>query len=227
MSEQLKSLIFVCTANICRSPVAAEILIRELSSWLENSELPLSIISRGTHAISGDDRCVVASERFQIEEPGVSAIFESDDVSASTLVLTMEQAQIAFLVKAYPKLRAQIFTLPQVVEIAQKIYDGVLDGSLFTSTDPEVSVGFVAPPLPDEVDQRWNWLLNELDANRGLVTSTSSSLTSGDLDIADAHQVDGPTHEIALELIEENVKVLAVLIQDILSVSEHTKVSTI
>ena len=225
MSEQLKTLMFVCTANICRSPVAAEVFVRELSPWLGKSDLPLSIISRGTHAISGDDRCVVASGRFQIDEPGVSAIFEADDVSPSTLVLTMEQGQIAYLVQTFPKLRSQIFTLPQAVEIAQKIYEGIIDGSLFTSPDPEITVGFVAPPLPEDVSSRWNWLLNELDANRGLATTTNSSLASGDLDIADAHKPDGPTHELALDLIEENVKALAILIQDILSVNEFSEVS--
>lgn len=216
---------FVCTANICRSPVAQEIFSREIGPWLAGTDFSLEIISRGTHALAGDDRCKVASDRFEIDQPGVSAIFDGAEPESQGLILTMEQQQMSFLVRSFPKLRSRIFTLPQAVEIAEKIYDGIVDGSLFTAPDPEMGVSFVAPALPQEISQRWDWLVSELDANRGLITSTNSILTSGDFDIADAHQPDGPTHELALDLIDENVRALATLMQSILGINEFSEVS--
>lgn len=226
MSPLTSSVTFVCTANICRSPVAEEIFSREIGPWLATTDLSLEISSRGTHALSGDTRCPVASERFSIIEPGVSSLFQAIDPATQGLVLTMEQQQMSFLVQSFPKLRSRIFTLPQAVEIAEKIYSGILDGSLFTSPDPNMGIAFVAPPLPDNLTERWAWLVSELDANRGLVATTNSILTSGDFDIADAHQPDGPSHELALDLIDENVKALATLIQSILGVNEFSKVSS-
>lgn len=226
MSTLTNSVMFVCTANICRSPIAEEIFIREVGPWLANTDFFLEISSRGTHALAGDNRCQVASERFEIEKPGVSALFQGADPATHGLILTMEQQQMSFLVQSFPKLRSRIFTLPQAAEIAEKIYDGILDGSLFTAPNPEMGIAFVAPPLPDDVAKRWEWFVSELDANRGLIATTNSILTSGDFDIADAHQPDGPSHELALDLIEENVKALATLIQSILTVTEFSKVSS-
>jgi len=226
MSTQPNSVTFVCTANICRSPVAEEIFCREIGPWLASTDFLLEITSCGTHAIVGDDRCKIASERFDIAEPGASALFDDTNAATEGLILTMEQQQMSFLVRTFPKLRSRIFTLPQAVEIAEKIYDGILDGSLFVSPDPEMSVSFVAPPMPDEISGRWAWLVSEFDANRGLITTTNSNLTSGDFDIADAHQPDGPSHELALDLIDDNVKALATLSQCILGINEFSKVST-
>jgi len=227
MDTLTNSVMFVCTANICRSPAAQEIFSREIGPRLAGTDFSLAVSSRGTHAISGEDRCQVASERFEILQPGVSAHFDGTGLESQGLILTMEQQQMSFLVQSFPKYRSRIFTLPQAVEIAEKIYDGVIDGSLFTSVDPAMGIGFVAPPLPDEISARWEWLISELDANRRLITTTNSILTSGDFDIADAHQPDGPTHELALDLIEENVKALSTLIQSILGVSDISKVSSV
>jgi protein-tyrosine-phosphatase len=216
MNQPTSSITFVCTANICRSPIAQEIMTSELANWPGSVKLPITINSFGTHAQSGDDRCAVASERFEIVEPGVSALFDGQAIGKQNLILTMEQAQMGFLVRTFPKFRSQIFTLPQAVEIASKIQVGINDGTLFTPVDPELSIGFVAPPMPETLADRWVWLLAELDANRGMITKTDSALTAGDLDIADAHQPDGPTHELALDLIQENTKTLATLIKSIL-----------
>lgn len=226
MSTLQQSVMFVCTANICRSPIAAEIFSREIGPWLVGADFSLDVSSRGTHAHPGEDRCQVTSERFEIDQLGVSALFAGTEPESQGLILTMEQQQMSFLAQSFPKFRPRIFTLPQAVEIAAKIYDGILDGSLFSALEPEMGIGFVAPPLPDGISQRWDWLVNELDANRGLIAKTNSILTSGDFDIADAHQPDGPTHELALDLIDENVKAFSVLIQSILSVSEFSKVSS-
>jgi len=226
MSTLTKSITFVCTANICRSPVAQEIFSREIGPWLAGTDFSLEIGSSGTHAHPGDERCGIASARFEVSEPGVSAIFNVEDATTQGLILTMEQQQMSHLVRTFPKLRSRIFTLPQAVEIAEKIHEGILDGSLFTSPDADAAISFVAPPLPQEISERWDWLISEFDANRGLITTTNSILTSGDFDIADAHLPDGPSHEWALDLIEQNVKALATLIESILGVSESPKVSS-
>ena len=204
MSVHENSITFVCTANMCRSPIAEFVFNRESTGWLNECGLELTVNSRGTHAEPGDTRCEVASKTFEILDSGVSAQFQIDDPNVHGLVLTMEQMHMRHLVQAFPKLRSRIFSLAQAVEITAKIYDGIVDGSLFTSPDPEVSVGFVAPPFPEGINDRWQWLVSELDANRGLISTTNSILTSGDYDIGDAHVPDGPTHELSLDLVAEN-----------------------
>jgi len=48
-------LVFVCTGNICRSPMAAgimkECILDEVKSQGQN--LPIKVISAGTHALNG------------------------------------------------------------------------------------------------------------------------------------------------------------------------------
>lgn len=226
MNTNLNSITFVCTANMCRSPIAEYVFVRETESWLPQLQIPMQINSRGTHAQPGEVRCEVASRTFEIAEPGVSSSFEIDDVATQGIVLTMEQMHMAHLVRSFPKLRSRIFTLAQAVEILEHIYDGIVDGSLFVSDDPELGAGFVAPPLPNEIADRWTWLLNELDANRGLISSTKSILTSGDFDIGDAHVSDGPTHELSLDLVKENATELARLLELILSFSDIVQPAT-
>ncbi len=220
MSTELDSITFVCTANMCRSPIAEHIFRIEAGPWIAKLEVPLEINSRGTHAHPGEVRCDVASLNFSISDPGVSSAFAKDDVQTRGLVLTMEQMHVAYLVREFPKLRNRIFTLAQAVEILEHIYDGIVDGSLFVSADPELAAGFVAPPLPPDITNRWKWILDELDANRGFISSTNSILTSGDFDIGDAHVSDGPTHELSLDLVKENATELARLLELILSFSD-------
>lgn len=214
------SLTFVCTANMCRSPIAELVFRREFESWLRDLGLTIQISSRGTHAQSGEFRCEVASARFEADSTEVSALFAVDDPATQGLILTMEQQHVRFLVQSFPKLRTRIFSLAQAVEILSKIFDGIVDRSLFTSPDPEISKGFVAPPLPTLPVDRWQWLVAELDANRGLISTTNSILTSGDFDIGDAHVPDGPTHELSLELVSENARQLGNLIVQIIRYSE-------
>lgn len=215
MENKIHSITFVCTANMCRSPIAEYVFAQAGKNWIPDLGLNISINSRGTHAQSGEKRCEIASNRFEISDSGVSALFTGDDPKTQGLVFAMEQQHVRFLVQSFPKLRSRIFPLAQAVEILAKIYDGIVDGSLFTSADPEV-IGFVAPPMPAELSERWNWLINELDANRGLISTTQSILTSGDFDIGDAHVPDGPTHELSLDLVAENAQDLANLLERIL-----------
>ena len=73
------SITFVCTANMCRSPIAEFIFRREAAGWLAELGFAVEVISRGTHALPGDNRCVVASQRFEISDPGVSDLFRGED----------------------------------------------------------------------------------------------------------------------------------------------------
>lgn len=224
MENQLHSITFVCTANMCRSPIAEYVFVEAVKDWIHNSGLDIEINSRGTHAQSGEKRCEVASNRFEISDSGVSALFTGDDPNTQGLIFAMEQQHVRFLVQSFPKLRSRIFPLAQAVEILAKIYDGIVDGSLFTPADPE-AVGFVAPPLPTDLADRWTWLIGELDANRGLISTTKSILTSGDFDIGDAHVPDGPTHELSLDLVAENAASLANLLERILCFSDAEEFS--
>ncbi len=112
MSEPLRVL-FVCTANICRSP-----LMELLASHLADGELEIS--SAGTHGFDGRPidaemtgpllaRGVPAERVEQFRSRPVSA----DLVSGADLVLTAEAAHRRFILEEQPGAVRKVFTLGQ------------------------------------------------------------------------------------------------------------------
>lgn len=131
------SVLVVCTANVCRSPLAARMLA---------SSLEVPVTSAGSRAFPGMPACHAAS-------PGVehaSVRLEARHVRSASLVLGAAREHRSAAVALVPSAQVRSFTLVQAARLATWL----------------VSQGVTAPPglAPSE---RLAWWVDELDAARG------------------------------------------------------------
>ena len=134
-------LLFVCTGNTCRSPMAAA-LAQHLSG---EAELPfqVEVRSRGLYAVDGEPMSAHAQEA--LAERGVTvehraAMLEEEDLAWADLVLTMTMQHKRFLWEAFPDYQEKTFTLKEYIlelEREQKRKTGKGDGNV--SEDGNVS----------------------------------------------------------------------------------------
>jgi len=119
MSEPLRVL-FVCTANICRSP-AMELIARDLARSAD-----VVFTSAGTHGRNG---LQMTTEMVATLAPGVSdtsGSFRSRHLTAellggADLVLTAEQVHRQHILDDFPHLHRQVFTLGQFAAAATEL----------------------------------------------------------------------------------------------------------
>ena len=100
--------VFVCTGNICRSPMAEGIMKHLLvdEAARTGSSAPLKVISAGTHAMDGlpasenavrvaaDDGIDISSHRSRLLTDGI--------VNAADLLLTMERRHTELVTYSWP-----------------------------------------------------------------------------------------------------------------------------
>ncbi len=123
MSEPLRVL-FVCTANICRSPVM-ELLARDLAG---SADVVFS--SAGTH---GYDRQPINPDMAATLPAGAGDDFRSRHLTRAVLtdadlVLTAEQTHRQHILDDFPQLHRQVFTLGQFAASLAELPDTGLSG---------------------------------------------------------------------------------------------------
>lgn len=108
--------LFVCTANICRSPMA-EMMFNALA---EDAELPLRAESAGVSALEGEN--MAPNVREVLEELGIrAAVHRARQISekmveGADLILTMNTQHSAELRKLSRSSDQKIYTLPEYVD---------------------------------------------------------------------------------------------------------------
>ncbi len=107
------TLLIVCTANVCRSPLAARVLDRVL---MRSALAPTEVVSAGTRALEGQSMCVVSAEDLGDGDDAYALEHHArqltgDLVREADLVLTMEREQRSEAVRAAPGSQAKVFTL--------------------------------------------------------------------------------------------------------------------
>ncbi len=118
------SVLFVCTANICRSPVAMGIL---RSKTRQEDDGEWRIESAGVWAREG-----APAEYFSqiiVKEKGIdlsqhrSQRISADLMKEFNLILTMEMGQKEGLKAAYPKYAKKVYLITEMVDSQQDIVD--------------------------------------------------------------------------------------------------------
>ena len=130
MSEPLRVL-FVCTANICRSPVM-ELTARALASQIPAAQTDDAAIEFASAGTAGFDSSPIDEEMAATLEPGpaldASGDFRSRELTAAhltgaDLVLTAEAVHRSRILEEQPQLHRRVFTLGQFASTIDRIPD--------------------------------------------------------------------------------------------------------
>ena len=161
-------ILVVCTANVCRSPLAERVLLRELAGT------DVVVTSAGTHAEPGDPMCPGSAGWLGVD-PTTHAARELDRdlLRDADLVLAADRTHRGACARLAPDCRPRLFTVRQAAGLASYVAACTADGRL-----PDG-----APPLPESPGERLRWLVGEMDAARGLLPARPEEAD----DIADRH----------------------------------------
>lgn len=106
--------LFVCTGNICRSPMA-EAILKDL---LRREGLRgIKVSSAGLHALVGEE--VPATTKGLLSQRGIDLSghrgrqLDRDLVDQSDLILVMDRYQLAILESLFPQSKGKVFPLRQ------------------------------------------------------------------------------------------------------------------
>lgn len=104
------NILFVCTGNTCRSPMAEAIL---KTQQLDGVEVQSAGLFAGGGPISGHAQNVLATEGIDMDHQSRS--ITPKDIDWATLVLTMTKAHKDALIRSYPGAGHKIYTLKEYV----------------------------------------------------------------------------------------------------------------
>lgn len=118
----MPSILFVCTANICRSPLA-EVIFRQIVAESENADT-WRIESAGTWGLDGEPAAAgsrtVAAERGQNLDDHRARTVHRQMIHQFNLILTMEAGHKEALQLEFPEMRSHIF---QISEMINQVFD--------------------------------------------------------------------------------------------------------
>lgn len=172
--------LYVCTANICRSPSAAQLLRAQVGSHPQLAGI--EVASAGTRAMPGSPGCSLAPALQPDHWRGHAARrLSAGEVEWADVILVAAREHSATVAGLDLRARSRTFTIVQAGRIADWMAQpgGVieagrlraelrLDDSLWAARFPagDPQAGIVA--MPEVVADRWAWFVNEMDAARGL-----------------------------------------------------------
>ncbi len=121
----MKVILFVCTANICRSPMAEGLLRRKLEQ--EGLSKSYEVRSAGLWAMDGRPASpyairVMAERGIDISGHKAHSL-DLKDIEEADLILTMESDQAESLRLEFPEHRQKIFMLSEMVGRRYDVFD--------------------------------------------------------------------------------------------------------
>lgn len=122
------TILVVCSGNICRSPLAEQLLHARLA----DATHPVSVVSAGTIADDGaamDAQSALLSQQYGGQpEAHLSRLLTERQIQAAQLVLTATRAHRAEVVSLVPRASRYTFTLRQFARLLEQIGDEQLAG---------------------------------------------------------------------------------------------------
>src|SRR3954454_1378819 len=177
------SVLVVCTANVCRSPLAARLL---------SASLDVPVLSAGARAVPGLPACPTSTSfaDHAAQSDHASVLLEAGHVRSASLVLGAAREHRSAAIALVPNAQRKAFTLLQAARLAAWLADQSV------KAPPEL-VG----------EERLAWWVDELDAVRGDAPRGDAQ----DDDLPDPHE-DGVRHDLVLPRLASAVETLAVVL---------------
>jgi protein-tyrosine phosphatase len=116
-----RQVLVVCTANLCRSPVAAALLARQLEGMVDVDGRRWTVASAGTtsHRADADPDTVAAASAVGLELGEHRArVLGAADVDGADLILTMTREHLRHVVAGSPGAWPKTFTLRELLRRA-------------------------------------------------------------------------------------------------------------
>lgn len=132
MAGERFTILFVCTGNLCRSPMAEAFARHRLDTDLGDQAGDFAVVSAGARALVGEPpagRVLDVLDEWGVEPGACSARpLSTDLVGRADLVLTAERAHRAAVVSLVPAAADSTFTLREFARLAELIGAGDLPG---------------------------------------------------------------------------------------------------
>ncbi|MGH9137372.1 MAG: hypothetical protein ACRD0G_10045, partial [Acidimicrobiales bacterium] len=149
-------LLVVCTANTCRSPVAAALLDRRLSRCVDVDGHRWRVRSAGIERHDGglDPDMVEAAATLDVDiTEHVPRRVGPADLNSASLVLTMTRHQLRTLVAAEPSVWPRTFTLREIVRRTEGLAPtgGGVDGWLQAAGHGRRTADLIGASADDDI----------------------------------------------------------------------------
>lgn len=116
----MKDLIFVCTGNTCRSPMAEGLGKKYLSKWGKISSMGIS----ASNGQAANTKSIIAMDMEGIDiRSHVARRFDLQALTKETLILTMTTGHKDYLLAYYPMLKGQVDTLLNYIGVSGEVSD--------------------------------------------------------------------------------------------------------
>ncbi|GAA4753618.1 hypothetical protein GCM10025783_28150 [Amnibacterium soli] len=190
-----RGILAVCTANVCRSPLA-ELHLREALSAGPFHDVVVT--SAGTRGVAGAAMCSTARRVLDDPEHGAGHVAREvtrELVEEADLVIAMEREHRGALARLAPGHQGKLFTLREAVPILEAIArEGELPGTVPELVERmRLLRGIVRPPEPEPAPRRRFALLR-----RPVPESQDDGLS-----VEDGHNIDHEAHERTVATVRE------------------------
>lgn len=121
----MKSVMFICTGNICRSPMAHAYMQKKVYDLNKESEYIIS--SCGTQAVQGQsatDNAINSMKRYGIDLTNHRAThIENSDIMNCDLIFALTENHKKQILEVYPSLNSKVFVLKAYINEKEKYID--------------------------------------------------------------------------------------------------------
>ncbi|HBR01955.1 MAG TPA: low molecular weight protein arginine phosphatase [Ruminiclostridium sp.] len=112
-----KKIVFVCTGNTCRSPMA-EALFKDILKERDGLGAEFSVFSAGIYAYEGDPAAYEAIDAMK-EEFGIdisshrARVLDDQDIREAYIILVMTRHHREMILELYPEAADKVYTLKE------------------------------------------------------------------------------------------------------------------